>query len=144
MFNNPTVFILGAGASWHYNYPTGEALVKDVIAKARAASDYFGTTLKNDVGGVVHRPNYIARHSPDPLPTDATIPPAFADRELDGLMKKEWSNAVEECEDLIDRLTTVDPVVIDYFLGQNKHLGDIGRFCIAWVLLECEAVFRKH
>jgi hypothetical protein len=56
-------------------------------------------------------------------------------------MKEEWAEASRECEDLIDRLTAVDPLVIDYFLGQNQHLGDIGRFCIAWVLLEREAVF---
>jgi hypothetical protein len=31
MFRVPTVFILGAGASWHYGYPTGEDLVKMVI-----------------------------------------------------------------------------------------------------------------
>lgn len=27
MFRVPTVFILGAGASWHDGYPTGEELV---------------------------------------------------------------------------------------------------------------------
>jgi hypothetical protein len=35
-------------------------------------------------------------------------------------------------------------LVIDYFLGQNPHLGEIGKFCITWVLLECEAVFLKY
>jgi len=34
MFNRKTVFILGAGASWHYGYPTGEELVRKVIAAA--------------------------------------------------------------------------------------------------------------
>jgi hypothetical protein len=29
-----TVFILGAGASWHYGYPTGEKLIKLVANKA--------------------------------------------------------------------------------------------------------------
>jgi hypothetical protein len=38
---NPTVFILGAGASWHYGYPTGEKLVQKVIEKAKCASTYF-------------------------------------------------------------------------------------------------------
>jgi hypothetical protein len=41
VFKNPTVFILGAGASWHYGYPTGEDLVKMVIQRADAAADYF-------------------------------------------------------------------------------------------------------
>jgi hypothetical protein len=131
MFDNPTVFILGAGASWHYGYPTGEELVKKVIQKARLTREYFRTTLNDDAGGIVHRPNYITRNSPDPLPNGTTG------------MKTEWSNAVHECDDLIDRLTTVDPLVIDYFLGQNPHLRDIGRFLIASVLLECEAYFHR-
>jgi hypothetical protein len=132
MFHNPTVFILGAGASWHYGYPTGEELVKNINEKARIASVYFRSILNNDAGGIVYRPNYITRHSPDPLPNGTTG------------MKTEWSNALEECEDLMDRLTAVDPLVIDYFLGQNQHLSDIGRFLIAWVLLEREASFRLY
>src|SRR6266851_2677824 len=131
MSNNPTVIILVAGASWHYGYPTGEDLVKNVIQKAHAAGAYFRTTLNSD-GGLVHRPNYITRHSADPLPNGTTG------------MKAEWAQAVQECEDLIDRLTAVDPLVIDYFLGQNQHWGEIGRFLIAWVLLECEAIFRLN
>ena len=59
-------------------------------------------------------------------------------------MKAEWGNAINECDDLITRLATVDPLVIDYFPGQNPHLGDIGKFFIAWVLLEYEAVFIEY
>jgi hypothetical protein len=61
MFNpNKTVFILGAGASWHYGYPTGEELVKKVIAKARTAAAHFSLVLNNaDSGALTIRPNYI-------------------------------------------------------------------------------------
>src|SRR5260370_30374240 len=124
---NRTVFILGAGASWHYGYPTGEELVKRVIQKAHVAREYFTTTLKSPAGGIVHRPNFIKRNSPDPLPNGTTG------------MADEWDRAIKECTDLIGRLTAVDPLVIDYFLGQNPHLEDIGKLCVAWVLLECEA-----
>ncbi len=41
MFVNKTVFILGAGASWHYGYPTGEDLVTAVIEKADYAAEGF-------------------------------------------------------------------------------------------------------
>lgn len=129
---NKTVFILGAGASWHYGYPTGEELTKKVVEKARLAANYFETVRKSPENGVVHRPNYIKRNSPDPMPNG-----------LAG-MREEWSIAINECNDLIKRITTVDPLVIDYFLGQNQHLADIGRFLIAWVLLECEALFLRH
>ena len=117
---NRTVFILGAGASWHYGYPTGEDLVKRVIQKAEIARKYFDTILKSSANDIVHRPNFIKRHSPNDPPTDGLIG-----------MKTEWEAAVGECTDLIDRLKTVDPLVIDYFLGQNPHLEDIGKFCVA-------------
>ena len=52
--------------------------------------------------------------------------------------------ALQECEDLVARLTTVDPIVIDYFLGQNPHLLHIGKLMIAWVLLECEAIYLRY
>ncbi len=41
MFTNKTVFILGAGASWHYGYPTGEDLVKKVIKKSQEMANFF-------------------------------------------------------------------------------------------------------
>jgi hypothetical protein len=132
MFDNPTVFILGAGASCHYGYPTGEDLVKSVVDNVRVAAGYFRATLNGDAGGIAHRPNYIKRNSPDPVPPDGTS----------GL-RTEWSNAIRECEDLSDRLISVDPLVIDYFLGHNPHLNDIGKFMIAWVLLEREFVFHQ-
>jgi hypothetical protein len=135
MFANKTVFILGAGASWHYGYPTGEDLIKNVIAKARIAVEYFTSVSKNPgLKGIRSRPKYIARNSPGSL-SYSTI------TEWQTEWWTEWKCAIDECTDLINRLTAVDPLVIDYFLGQNPHLGDIGKFSIAWVLLECEAVF---
>jgi hypothetical protein len=40
--SNSTVFILGAGASWHYGYPTGETLVEKVKEKAFIAARRMG------------------------------------------------------------------------------------------------------
>jgi hypothetical protein len=117
--HNQTVFILGAGASWHYGYPTGEELVRRVIAKARLAQNYFNTVLNSPANGIPVRPNFISRKSLNPLPNGLKD------------MRKEWTTAIGECQNLIDRLTTVDPLVIDYFLGQNPDLIDIGRLCIA-------------
>jgi hypothetical protein len=136
MFDNPTVFILGAGASWHYGYPTGEELIEKVRDKARRAKDYFSRALKSPADGTSgipprlgHRPQYIMRHSS----TSATSTE----------MAEEWSSAIDECQQMIDRLITVDPLVIDYFLGQNTDLQALGKFLIAWVLLECEAIFSR-
>jgi len=47
MFNesNSTVFILGAGASWRYGYPTGDTLAAKVIEKAAIAGRYIQHSL---------------------------------------------------------------------------------------------------
>jgi hypothetical protein len=40
MIENSTVFVLGAGASWHYGYPTGDDLVEHVKLVASKFSNY--------------------------------------------------------------------------------------------------------
>jgi hypothetical protein len=113
MFNTPTVFILGAGASWHYGYPTGETLVEKVIERASSAARFFEYGHK-----AVHsdRPDYIN----------------------DGDTATSWRKAHDECLRLKAGLEQVRPLVIDYYLGWNPDLQNIGRLLIAWVILECE------
>ena len=73
MFKNETVFVLGAGASWHYGYPTGEGLVDDVIAMAGRVSahcadreklNYFSDSLPKIVrlGRRQGGPQHTLRH----------------------------------------------------------------------------------
>jgi hypothetical protein len=115
MFNpRKTAFILGAGASWHYGYPTGDRLVKKVIDKARFLSKQISAVLQNG-SATTNLPKYVMRNS--------AVPNSGG---LNG-MKNDWKLALQECDDLVSRLTTVDPIVIDYFLGQNPHLSDIGK-----------------
>jgi hypothetical protein len=108
--SNSTVFILGAGASWHYGYPTGETLVEKTIEKAEIALTYFEHSAR--IG------------NPD-------VPEYLADRQ-------QWANAVQETQKLKNGLEQVNPLVIDYYLGWNSDLQNIGRLLIAWVILECE------
>jgi len=121
MFEQPTVFILGAGASWHYGYPTGEELVKMVIAAAKKLKEFC--ELSKNKCDKKHIPQYISE-----------------------IYKDNWDKAALDCQRLIDALEAVHPLVIDYFLSQNKDLQPIGKLMIAWVILECEAVFlySKH
>lgn len=123
MFKNRTVFILGAGASWHYGYPTGEDLVSKVIAKAKQIGTFFRETAAGGPTFVVKRPKYIARDSGRLSPEQ---------------MRAQWERAADECEILAARLEQVNPLVIDYFLGQNVSLQPIGKLIIAWVILDCE------
>jgi len=127
MFTKETVFILGAGASWHYGYPTGETLVKKVIDKAAYACRYF-EHCANDLNRVL--PNFLqVEHAKEA--TDAEI-------------SEKWRAAFNACSDLKAGLERVNPLVIDYYLGWNAELQSIGKLLIAWVILECEHVHQRE
>lgn len=126
MFNAKTVFILGAGASCHYGYPTGEELVSRVRKKASTTWTYFDEASMN-LGAVTVRPDYVKRNNPD-MPTNGTT----------GL-REQMREAMNECKQLAQRLRYVEPLVIDYFIGQNRPLEDIAKLLIAWEIMECEA-----
>lgn len=123
MFAEPTVFLLGAGASWHYGYPTGEELVKKIIQKADHLQKYleFSAQTNSDV-----TPAYIA---------DIATPGTS--------VTEKWRNALNDCTALKTRLEQVNPLMIDYFLGWNPKLQSVGRLLIAWVILECEHIFAQ-
>ena len=123
MFNKKTVFILGAGASWHYGYPTGELLIGRIIKKAKILSTYlqFSEGTTND-----EVPDYIAEKTKTGIS-----------------LGQAWKTAFAESKGLEAALTQTNPLVIDYFLGLNPALRPIGTLLIAWVILECETVRRK-
>lgn len=129
MFTRETVFVLGAGASWHYGYPTGEGLVESVISMTERLSKYCEARLQS--GQVVQViPNYVTER-------------CDASRGMAGA-KLGWEKVRSECDDLIHRLKTVRPLVIDYFLAWNETLRPIGKFMIAAAILECEAIWLRE
>jgi hypothetical protein len=132
MFKAKTVIILGAGASWHYGYPTGEELVKRVIGKATTAGKYFSDYLSNSSAPLAKRPRIVSGDDPT-VPEDGNT----------GL-QRQWATATNKCQDLIERLNAADPLVIDYFIDQNRHLEDIAKLCIAWVISEREFVSIRY
>jgi len=124
MIENSTVFILGAGASWHYGYPTGDELVEQVILMADKFSSYC--TRRIDSGEVVQViPEYVEQRR------DST-------QGIRGAIEA-WKKVHEECQLLIKRLQAVRPLLIDHFLAWNESLRAIGRLMVAAVILECEA-----
>jgi hypothetical protein len=118
VFKNKTVFILGAGASWDYGYPTGEELVKRIIGKATCVAQYLEYSMKT---ANKRRPSYLDRESLRQMP-----------------LEEQWKTVLEECQKLEAGLKQVNPLVIDYYLGWNPSLQPIGKLLIAWVILECE------
>ncbi len=122
MFEKETVFILGAGASWHYGYPTGEDLVKKIIEKTNSF-------LKDLERQSTSRLDGYGR--PYAMIMDAHLPkfPLNNSRE----------KIKENCRKLASRLTQTNTLVIDSFLSnQSAELQEIGKFIIAWVIFDCE------
>src|SRR5262245_47077667 len=114
MFRKKTAIILGAGASWHYGYPTGEELIKRVTVKAGQIARYFGHS--HDVGNTL-RPQYITDKIESGVDTDEV-----------------WKVAHKESQKLEAALRQTNPLVIDYFLGWNEELRSIGTLLIAWAI----------
>jgi hypothetical protein len=102
MFRNKTVFILGAGASWHYGYPTGEQLVRQVIIRAKQLGNFCERSLTPPN---VLLPNFVQ----EKISSHASTADRIA----------AWKASAVECYELANRLTQVDPLLIDYFLGQK-------------------------
>jgi hypothetical protein len=124
MIKNDTVFVLGAGASWHYGYPTGEGLVDGVISMASRFSVYCQRRLaSHQIVQLI--PEYVVER------IDKSKGTAGATRG--------WERVMEECLLLVNRLQTVRPLLIDHFLAWNESLRPIGKLMIAAVILECEA-----
>jgi hypothetical protein len=118
VFERETVFVLGAGASWHYCYPTGEELVLDVIDLAWSLNAECQRHLKK-------------RHFNPPVPS------YFKGQGYDERILF-WTQLELQTRDLALRLETVRPIVIDYFLGWNPSLRDVGKLLIAGVILNRE------
>jgi len=130
MIKERTVFVLGAGASWHYGYPTGEELVTKIIEAAERFANYCDHRV-NSGQTIQVIPKYVERH--------------FGAAGGGGAAIHGWSKVKEECKLLIERLQAVQPILIDHFLAWNESLRPIGRMMIAAAILECEAakVVRK-
>jgi hypothetical protein len=122
MFKSETAFVLGAGASWHYGYPTGEKLVSDVITEASELSEYYARWGRHG--------QFLTAHARAKVSAAGSGAPAALS-----------NYAKSECDELVEKLKTLNPPVIDYFLGQNPKLQDIGRFAISLVILKAEAAY---
>jgi hypothetical protein len=120
MFKKKTVFILGAGASWHYGYPTGEELVRMVIEKASDIDFEYDSPLPSHDGSGSAR-QYSQAH-----------PKHFANS---------FDQFLHDLKTFRDKALQANPLVIDDFLGRNEGVADIGKLLIAMVLIDCEA---KH
>lgn len=133
MFTQPTVLILGAGASWHYGYPTGEDLVEMIVTKLE---DWQGAIDSKEQRFSFDRDfylNYLA------ISKDFQSLP----QELTEYIKKLniLRQAIKPAAEL---LKSIDPINIDVFLQQNKQYEPIIKIAISTLLFECEGKLPKQ
>lgn len=122
MFERKTVFILGAGASWHYGYPTGEGLVKAVVSKTDKVKDFLKCDMDENLIHDFMRLDYLEDKYSN----------------IDLLLGKIPQFELKNFEELSQKLKEINPPVIDYFLKEHPSLRTIGQMMIAWVIMECE------
>lgn len=125
MFKEKTVIILGAGASCHYDYPSGEGLIDNLINNAKNIFDPYFNYANDYSKEKFYRPSMPSLNI---KPSSATMPDIPTDyHDFNTLLKK-----------LHDSLESFDPVMIDSFLNNNRSLRGIGTLMIAYEILKCE------
>ena len=118
MIRDRTVFILGAGSSCHYGYPTGEGLVDTIIEVASRLSTYCDNRIKS--GQVVQIvPKYIEANGVRNLEHVGQLLPGrrFAVNVKTWFGVSKWLGHS-----------------IDYFLAWNNSISGIGKLIIAAAL----------
>ena len=113
MFEKKTVFIIGAGASSHFDYPTNAELLELVMNEAINLVQFQSRQL-------------------------ATFPmPKIVERlkdQADQNPNKAWQLFYRECNELATRINLNRPVIIDHFLRDNPDLRILGKTLIAKVI----------
>jgi hypothetical protein len=124
LYKQNTVYILGAGASWHYGYPTGEELVKEIRTVAKQLSEIFD--------------QFVRFRIPPPQENTGTL--LFLTPQNNGPF---WARAKAGIDDFLRRLELVNPLVIDNFLShQPPHLQTVGKMLICWILVDARRNFQ--
>ena len=142
MIQDKTTLILGAGASCHYGFPTGEKLIKKVCQTASGLIDQYNKDKINQT--LVFNPasqqaitfqkiSHIFYGTEPKLPGHYENE-AHQDRAED--LKKKLEN-------LSSKIKSLDPLNIDTFLRDHPSLQDVGTFLIAFVLLRCESLCKS-
>ncbi|HPD83102.1 MAG: hypothetical protein R3D88_02685 [Alphaproteobacteria bacterium] len=130
MFDKETVFILGAGASWHYGYPTGYDLIEKILNKADII-----------IGFEPYRQNGIFSHYEAPPLCYLRNKYAILAEETANL--ETWSELKKDCKELLQRIKATDPLSIDAFLTRNKNVEKIAKILIGWILLESSIKYKE-
>ena len=163
MFNEETLFILGAGASWYYGYPLGKDLIHAIIQaitseqiyvpltreqEARVSSNtdllnrmqfslhYVSEQLKNiDIKNIPDGSNQFLRVNSNHVLANMKQTDVFPTSSVLASVKL---SQIEEFSALKNALKQFDPVSIDAFLNTHQSHALAGKSMIIYSLLKCE------
>lgn len=126
MFEEKTVIILGAGASKHYGYPTGEELITDIIK-------FLINQIIEDQSGISHKDElYNIANS---IMVDANKDEYWNNN---GFAFRNISDVFNEFRSLGNVLSTTGFLNIDTFIRYNKRYEKILKVIISYFLLKSE------
>lgn len=149
MFEEKTLFILGAGASWYYGYPLGKDLILAInnaissehvyvqlTAEQQASIQFEHTQLRNmkfslhDIANTLEniKLENLSDNDEFAWPNHRSHPPL-------AMIKM---NQIKEFLDLKETLKQFDPVSIDAFLNTHHSHAPAGKAMIIYELLKCE------
>ncbi|HAU0311388.1 TPA: hypothetical protein JBF89_13145 [Legionella pneumophila] len=164
MYQKNTVFILGAGASYNYGYPLGNALILEMLKSledlipipcldANKNGIYYNSNdQKNGVVYPFERIKDFLIRKKDLLLADGlrfekesgqerlrSFPVCFSDRYTpDNLYYEVKICDIEYFRALKEKLIWCNPVSIDAFLRNNPHHEEAAKTLIIYTLLKCE------
>ncbi|MFZ2315829.1 MAG: hypothetical protein WAW86_09275 [Gammaproteobacteria bacterium] len=163
MFNEETLFILGAGASWYYGYPLGKDLIHsiiqaitseqiyvpltreqeamvssntDLLNKMQFSLHYVSEQLKNiDIKNIPDGNNQFLRINSNHVLANMRQTGVFPTSSVLASVKL---SQIKEFATLKNALKQFDPVSIDVFLNNHQSHALAGKAMIIYALLKCE------
>lgn len=158
MFDEKTVMILGAGASFDYNYPTGKDLITKIIDSIRHDAVYIPHSLGNsstefNISDFKGFPTYEPGNEPsldillkniyqEPSKTPITFSGhhvTYGANPIYIIFSNSYAlSKIPELKALYDDLIAFNPISIDKFLKEHPKHQEAGKIMIAYVLLKCE------
>lgn len=144
MIQEKTTLILGAGASCHYGFPTGEGLIKQVCTEAGNLINLYEQNQHQRHTSILQSSEQLFQ-----LVSDVFHGYTEDQKKRRKVVPQHHENEIfrKDAEDLKEKLfyfsfkiKQLDPLNIDTFLRDNPSLQDVGTFLIAFVLLKCEVL----
>ena len=147
MIQDKTTLILGAGASCHYGFPTGEGLIKQVCTEADNLIKLYEqdqhqrhTSILQSSEQLFQLVSDVFHGYTEDQKKRRKVVPQHHENEI---FRKDAEDLKEKLFYFSSKIKQLDPLNIDTFLRDNPSLQDVGTFLIALVLLRCEVVCKS-